>query len=112
MGNRNDLRGAFGSLSDTLLFRFDPGASEELRAQWLGTVNLHASIARRTADWIALAFECEAYDRVIAALNGATSALVISGSEIETLAALDQARAAIHQAAGLLDANPCAGEHA
>ncbi|MHA7820160.1 MAG: hypothetical protein ACX930_10990 [Erythrobacter sp.] len=107
MATKSELRGAFGSLSDTLLWRFDPSASQPVRERWLGIVAQHASVARKTSKWRALADECAAYDPVIAALNESTAAIVTADSNPQRLAALDLASLAIAQTDTLLADNPC-----
>lgn len=112
MATRRELTGAFGSLSDTLMHRFDPAASEAVREAWLGIVIQHAAITRRFGDWLALAPVCTAYAPVVEKLNAATVALVTADEDAERHAALALADEAIADTSMLLDTNPCATRNA
>lgn len=95
MASKDKLRGSFGSLSDTLAYRFDPGFPPGLAARWLSVMGLAAVIAHRTAQWNALPDPSATFDPVIAGLDDATHAIVVANVTVERMAALDQAQAAL-----------------
>jgi len=102
MTSKQQLRGSFGSLSDTLSFRFDPSFSQELAGRWLGVLLHAAAIGRQTARWNALPDRSDSFDPVIAALDDATRRLVLASSDAERLDALARADAALDSLDALL----------
>lgn len=95
MATKEKLRGAFGSLSDTLTFRFDPSLPEGLVARWVAAMTHAAAIANRVSDWNALPPASASFDPVVVALDNATHVLVVADSTDERLAALNRADAAM-----------------
>lgn len=104
MASKDKLRGSFGSLSDTLAYRFDPGFPPDIAARWLGVMGLAAAIAHRTDAWNALPDPSPGFDPVIAGLDDATHTIVVAGTAVARMAALDQADAALAGLGTLLDA--------
>lgn len=103
MATKEKLRGAFGSLSDTLTIRFDPSFPEALVARWVAEMTHSAAIANSVGDWNALPAESFAFDPVVTGLDSATHALVVAASTDERLAALERVRAALDALERLLE---------
>ncbi|MEP9358450.1 hypothetical protein [Sphingomonas sp. KR3-1] len=102
MATWDQLQGAFGSLSDTLSFRFDPGFPPDLSSRWLGVLGIVARIGHRTDAWNAAPGESADFDPVIAALDNASRGIASAGTSDARLAALDVAEAALQSLDALL----------
>lgn len=95
MATKQKLIGSFGSLSDSLAFRFNPASPPDVSSRWLGAMARTAAIAHRSADWTALPNESSDYDGIIAQLDDATHAIVSASTDAERLDALEQANEAL-----------------
>jgi hypothetical protein len=102
MTSREQLMGSFGSLSDSLAFRFDPSRSRSASGRWLAVMGHGAAIGHRSHDWLTLPDHSARSDAVIAALDNATRAVVIAKTDDECMSALDKADSALDLLAGLL----------
>ncbi len=74
MTNEKQLKGAFLALSETLLWRFGPAPTGELRERRLKTIAYLSAVAGRVTSWKALAARSDNYASTINVLDGATSA--------------------------------------
>jgi hypothetical protein len=105
MTSKAELQGAFGSLLDTLQNRLDPFQTEDVVSRWTGIIARAAEVAR-SRGWNGLPDEDGAYDRHVAALNGASAALAgadySDGASVH--AALDLAEGALDALAALVGA--------
>ncbi len=108
MASKDKLTGSFGSLSDTLAFRFDPSLPPDVAGRWLAVMAHTTATAHRSAEWIALPADSPGYDPVINDLDSATHAIVIANSPAKKLAALDEADRALDRVDALLSAPPLA----
>ena len=111
MTTREELRGAFNSIGDSMIGQFDPSDPEEVHAALIGAMSRHAAQARRTSRWMALAGTCDAYRDTVAALVHATNKIAAGGGHEALLEALGQANVAIDEVRHVLDTNAC-GTHA
>lgn len=103
MTTEKQLKGAFLALSETLLWRFGPSASDEVRERRLEAIARLSAVAGRVADWKALAGRHESYAPVIDALESARAAVVRAATESQRLFALDEADAALERTSAILD---------
>ena len=107
MTNEKQLKGAFLALSETLLWRFGPAPTGELRERRLKTIAYLSAVAGRVTNWKALAARRDDYASTISVLDGATAAVALARSDAERLLALDEADAALVQTSEILDAVEC-----
>ena len=95
MASKDKLTGSFGSLSDTLAFRWDPSFPAEVANPWLGAMMYVAALGQRHSDWTALPATSTKFDAVITALEGATHALVVATTSATRITALDKVKSAL-----------------
>lgn len=103
MASKSKLRGSFGSLADTLAFRFDPRFPADVAGRWLGVMGFAAAVGQRHGAWTSLPAQSPTFDPIIAALDDATHRLVVADDTAERLAALAAAEGALDLLNNLLD---------
>lgn len=107
MTSEKQLKGAFLALSETLLWRFGPAPTGDVRERRLKTIAHLSAVAGRVTRWKALAARPDGYAPTISALEAATSAVALASTEAQRLLALDEADAALALTSGILDAVEC-----
>ena len=97
MTTRDDLDGAFGSLTGTLQNGYSPFLPEAVGSPWLGSMASAAAIARNTDAWNALPEAPPDGDGTVGDLDAASRALAASTrrDSAAMLAALDLTDAAL-----------------
>lgn len=103
MASKDKLTGSFGSLSDTLALRWDPGFPAEVADRWIGAMMYVAAIGQRRAEWTALPQASSSSDPVITELDGGTHKLVVATTSATRIDALGKVKNALDLLNALMD---------